>query len=420
MVRFFKNLYDPVILAAVLAAFLLYSGILPVRSPDSFCCLIKNEQITRISGIFCSDPVKQRSGAFYRIDLKTSAASDSDGNISSCTGKITVLIPSEIAEAYMPGKLYSESCSCTDLLCEKGYSAELYGYFKKNGTYHAAEGKNIEQKKSFVTKILRFRSVSRMNFRRIMYAWKDAGGLFLALISGMREYADESLCQNFRKAGLSHILALSGMHLSLFSGIFFFFSRKVASKRASEAASIPVIIIFVWFAGVSPSLFRALLCSLTAVFCTLCGFKSVKMIKILAFSFIIHVCTRIQDVYNLGFILSYSALAGILLSGEIFNLIFSSRLPLWISEPLGAGSGAQAFTAPVSVTCTGAFSPVGIIASVTVSPLISLFIYSGLIIMLLCFIFPDFVQTGAFFMKILYNVIKQTVRVFAFVPNLTF
>ncbi len=420
MVRFFKNLYDPVVLAAVLVAFLLYSGILPVRCSDRFSSLLENERITRISGSFCSDAVKQRSGLYYRIDFKTDSASDNEGNRSSCTGKITVLIPSEIAEAYMPGKLYSECSSKTELLCEKGFSAELFGDFKKSGLFYVNGGRNIEQQNNLITKILRFRAVSRMNFRRIMYAWKDAGGLFLALISGIREYADDSLCSNFRKAGLSHILALSGMHLSLFSGIFFFFSRKLASKRTSEIAAIPVIIIFVWFAGVSPSLFRALLCSLTAAFCSLSGFKSVKMIKILAFSFVVHVCFRIQDVHNLGFILSYSALAGILVFSEIFNLIFSSKLPLWISAPLGAGTGAQTFTAPVSVKFTGAFAPVGIIASVTVSPLITLFIYSGLIIMLLCFIFPDFVQTGAFFMKILYNMIKMLVRIFAFVPNLTF
>ena len=67
-----------------------------------------------------------------------------------------------------------------------------------------------------------------------MFYWNEAGGLFLALISGIREYTDQSAADSFRRAGLSHILALSGMHLSLFSGI----TAKISHKTGKKAEFI--------------------------------------------------------------------------------------------------------------------------------------------------------------------------------------
>ena len=118
--------------------------------------------------------------------------------------------------------------------------------------------------------------------------------------------------------------------------------------------------------------------------------------------------------------LSYGALAGILLFGEFTTAIVSRKLPFFLSNAIGTSSGAQSFTAPVSMIKTGCFAPSGIIASVAVSPLISAYIYFGIILLIVCFVFPDFVPAAAFLMKILYTVIKRTVLIFSLIPNLTF
>ena len=49
-----------------------------------------------------------------------------------------------------------------------------------------------------------------------MYMWGSAGGLLLALLSASKEYTSSAFSDAFRLAGLSHILALSGMHVSIF------------------------------------------------------------------------------------------------------------------------------------------------------------------------------------------------------------
>jgi len=75
----------------------------------------------------------------------------------------------------------------------------------------------------------------------------------------------------FRNAGLSHILALSGMHLSLVSGIAFFAGMRLFGKTKSYIFQFCAVSLFVWFAGFSPSLLRAFLCSVLLLLCSVCG-----------------------------------------------------------------------------------------------------------------------------------------------------
>ena len=82
-------------------------------------------------------------------------------------------------------------------------------------------------------KIQKSRAFCRLEFKRMMFSWGKAGGFLLALLSGSKEYLDIDLVENFKKSGLSHILALSGMHLSLLSGIAAFIGKKIGIKKIS-------------------------------------------------------------------------------------------------------------------------------------------------------------------------------------------
>ena len=86
-----------------------------------------------------------------------------------------------------------------------------------------------------------------------MKDWGRAGGFLLALLSGSKEYLDSKISNTFRHSGLSHILALSGMHLSLISSIAGIVENKSALKKLGLLLKVGTIILFVWFAGISPS-----------------------------------------------------------------------------------------------------------------------------------------------------------------------
>ena len=144
------------------------------------------------------------------------------------------------------------------------------------------------------------------------------------------------------------------------------------------------------------------------------------MQSILCFSFLIQSIIRTRDIYNLGFILSYGALLGIIVFSDYFKAITSKIFPSLISNSLSASMGAQVFTIPISLICFKNFSPVGILATLVLTPLITLFIYAGILGIILVLIFPYLISSSGIFMNFLYTIIVRIVKIFSLFPRIQF
>jgi ComEC/Rec2-related protein len=412
-----KRIKNPFIISAFICSLVIYSGFIKSIVYSPFVCILRSEKIYILKGKICSNP--QKIGNKYIFEFSPIYACTKTGESSSCSGKIIIYIPSSSVEVYYPGKLYTACKSTNIVLCENGAYIELYGYLKNN-TFFAQKTHMIGWKHSVPGYIEYFRALCRLKFKRLLYAWDNAGGLLLSLLSGSREYLEPVISIAFRNAGLSHILALSGMHLSLVSEVMFYFSTRLIGRKSAYFFQVSAIVLFVWFAGASPSLIRSFLCSLIMLFSSACGILQPDMLVILATSFLIHAILIPGDLYSAAFMLSYGALAGIFIAGGFINTIFSYLFPRKISSDLSTSISAQFFTAPVSLKLFGKIMPGGIIASLVISPLIMLFIYGGIVCMLLCFLCPFFLKVTAFFMKILYTIIKICVLFFSQIPGFYF
>ena len=412
-----KYFTKPFFLAAVICAFIFYSGLFKIPEKNKLKSLICEDDVCFIQLRLLSSPSKCENEKFYGATGFALYAESGGGVKSSASGKVKVYIPSESVETFFPGKLYSSSQKKGSFLYETGGIYSLNGKFKNNAFY-VSKCESVFWENSTNGKICKFRALCRLQFKRLMYSWGEAGGLLLALLSGAREYTEKKTSDAFRLAGLSHILALSGMHLSMFSAIAVFCGDKLGRKKLTYLIRILVLILFVWFAGFSPSLLRAFICALLSLIATMSGTEKPDMILILCFSFLFQSFICPGDIQNAGFILSYGALAGILLTNSFLNRILSKIFPKMLAASFSSSTGAQIFTAPVSLKLFGTFSPIGIIATTVVSPLITLFIYSGLILIILSLIFPIIQIYSGFFVNILYTVIKFLVNFFSKIPSL--
>ncbi len=411
------KLFHPLVLASIFVAFILYSGIIPVKNVNSYFSLLEFRNLTEISGTVVSNPVKTSKGKYYRLKIRLSEAKDKKGASANAGGIIQVLVPTAQIEAHFPGKLFTAVRENKYVLCEQGSILHATGKILDENLFIAENVENLKtRKENLFQRFLKIRALLRIQFRRLMYAWGAAGGLLLALLSGIREYTDGVVSENFRSAGLSHVLALSGMHLNLFSGIAGKTARKFISAKKAMFFQLLAILLFVFFAGFSPSLFRAFLCTVISFLAVSLKLKDFPMILVLSLSFLIHVSLKPEDMFEIAFILSYSALAGILLMSEFFKFLLIIKTPEKLTESVSASIGAQFFTAPVSLKLMNTFAPVGIISTVVISPLINIFIYFGLFLIIICLIFPFLVPAAAFFLKIIYNLIALIVSIFAKFP----
>lgn len=147
-------------------------------------------------------------------------------------------------------------------------------------------------------------------------SYKDSTYLY-AFILGKTELISDEVLTSYRENGISHLFALSGLHVSIFSSILLFILKKLRFKEILNYVLIFIfLLLFSFIIGFSPSILRAtllfFLLSINKVF-----YLNIRTLDILYLVFIILVIINPFIIYNLSFILSFTA---------AFFLIFSSDL----------------------------------------------------------------------------------------------
>ena len=228
----------------------------------------------------------------------------------------------------------------------------------------------------------RLRASILTELRRLVYGGAGGEAEFLtALLLGVREDPADPLVGKFRSAGVSHVLALSGMHLGIVAGFVLLIARPFFGTGKAYLLTIPLLCVYIWIVGLRPSMMRAgIMYGLMCVRAV--GTRRPDSLSVLAVALI---CVSLIDpssVSSLSFQLSFLALLGIMTVGSACAGPVSSRLPKAVALPLSMSVGAQIATAPVVAARFGMLHPIGIITSVIISPLIVIYLWSGIFFVL--------------------------------------
>ena len=85
----------------------------------------------------------------------------------------------------------------------------------------------------------------------------EISNLFLGIMLGYTDELDEDIKNNFKNSSISHILAVSGMHISyIILGITFLFKKNVG-KKINKFIIIFILIVYMFITGFTPSVVRA-------------------------------------------------------------------------------------------------------------------------------------------------------------------
>lgn len=411
---------NPIFLSAVLCAFFIYSGKIKIQDDSKPGIMFDQSSITEITGEIISSPQKSSLfGGTYSFLVKSKNVTGKLKNGSKITQKsdsiFKIYVNEQIQESLNPGKLFSISnlkfSNCGNFIIEEGAFIEAEIEAQKD----LFTIKKI-QRITWPKKIKYFRAICRLHFRRLLKSWGEAGGFLLALLSGSRDETNMSLQNGFKNAGVSHILALSGMHLSIFSGIAVLIGNKTYGKRIADFLRFIAIIFFVWFAGLSPSLLRALLCSMIILASTILRIKQPDMLNTLSASFLIQTFFFPSHLKQPAFILSYGALSGILIFSPLINSLISKKIFPKLRQSFSSSFAAQIFTSPYSLKIFGKISSASVPASIVLSPLVTYFIYIGLICIIFSIFIPFLREPCNLIIQKWYALIVSTVNLFKNFP----
>jgi competence protein ComEC len=283
-------------------------------------------------------------------------------------------------------------------LKEFGRGAQVYieGGFLENRTTKTTSGELFRARAAHVMRPSGFLNQVRTKIRIAVIdifssgdAGRGWGGLSLALLLGIRDNLDTALSAQYRDAGSSYILALSGMHLSIVSLVIaFLLKRPLGLKKASFAGAV-FIVCYVYIVGASPSLQRAAIMYLVGAAAIITG-KSISGIYLLGISFLVQLVIDSSGADSVSFILSYAALAGILTLSQMALGLLRGKLPIVILSPLTASFGA--FLATMAIT-TGFFHslrPIGIFCGLLLVPITTVFMGGSMAYLALSPIFAFF------------------------------
>lgn len=160
---------------------------------------------------------------------------------------------------------------------------------------------------------------------------KRESNLFKSMIYGNDTNLDEDIKENFTKLGLSHLLAVSGSNVGIVILVLsFLFKKFKVNIVVSFVITSTSIFIFCAISDFEISVIRASIISIVVLFASLISVKLNKYIAI-TIAFILIIIYNPCSIFNISFILSFTAFMGILL----FSFQINSWFNLYIIKIIG-------------------------------------------------------------------------------------
>ncbi len=212
----------------------------------------------------------------------------------------------------------------------------------------------------------------------------DSGAALLRGIAlgDRRALADSAVEEDFRILGLSHVLAVSGMHLGLVCALVLGLARLMrAPKQVGLLASVSAGIGFVLVTGVPTSAVRALLMVTAGAVAETIGVRRDGLASLSA-AVLALIITSPWGVFSIGLQLSVLAVAGLLLFGRWATAWAEACSGPWSrrgAELMSLTCVAQAVTAPVTVPAFQMFSVLAPVANAVVLPCLPFALCSGMV-----------------------------------------
>lgn len=147
----------------------------------------------------------------------------------------------------------------------------------------------------------------------------DEGSYLKGLLTGSKTSMSEELKDNFVKAGVMHLIAVSGLNVAyviLFSMMFFSIFRLKREYRF--IITIVFIIYYCLFTGSQPSIVRATILGALVIYSVLIQ-RRIVFLNLIGASAIIVFMIDSRQLFDAGFILSYSATISMVLFFQKYN-----------------------------------------------------------------------------------------------------
>ena len=217
----------------------------------------------------------------------------------------------------------------------------------------------------------------------------DPAGLLPGLVVGDTRSLDPVLAEDFRTAGLTHLVAVSGANVAIvLTGVVWPLRRRALDRRLQAVVAVLALIGFVVLAGPSASVLRAAAMGAVGLLALASG-RPRAAVPALSGAAIVLLLLDPVLATDAGFALSVAATAAIvLLAPRWSRLLRARRLPGLLADALAVSAAAGVVTAPLIAALSGQVSLVSLPANLLAAPAVAPATVLGLAAALLARVAP--------------------------------
>lgn len=309
--------------------------------------------------------------------------------------KMTVYSPKNNAVILKPG----DGIECLSVFTKPKYyvnshfNYQLYLYtqgFKAETFVYSDNIKKKQLNESALSLQLRTRLFFNALRNRLYGLYSGAGidgddlAILSALTLGDKSMLSKDVKENYSKAGASHILALSGLHLSI---IYTLLTLLLWRKNNKNWWRIPInifILISIWgyvlLVGMPVSAVRSAIMLTIFNIVNISQRNAASMNSLALAAFVILLFSPLS-IFDIGFQMSFIAVASILLLHNIFSKVMENErlkdnMPYkWVTDMVSISLSAQIGTAPIVAYYFGRFSCYFLLSNFISVPLAMILLY---------------------------------------------
>ena len=200
---------------------------------------------------------------------------------------------------------------------------------------------------------------------------KEQRGVLPGMVVGDTSQLDPRLAEEFRTAGLSHLLVVSGANLAIVIGGVLWACRWLGlGRRLAPMAAGLAVVGFVIVARPEPSVLRATVMGMIGLLAMLTG-RQRQGLPALCAAVLLLVLIDPSLARSYGFALSVLATAGLLVLAPVWRERLRRRMPAFAAEALAVAGAAEVAVAPVLVMLSGEVGLVSVVANLLAAPAVA-------------------------------------------------
>ncbi len=233
-----------------------------------------------------------------------------------------------------------------------------------------------------------------------------------SLLLGKSDYMDDDVLTSFRQTGVAHIFAVSGLHIGFLALALEFILSKVRIKKTVRAGIIVLALFFYsGVCGFTASSIRACIMTSVLLISNIRG-KKYDVLSSISLAFTIILLVSPMQLFCLGFLLSFSAVLGIVLfSNKLKKIIMKIKIPEKIANACATSISAQIITLLILIKTFNGVSIISVLVNILLVPIVGVIFVMLFVLLIIGGIFS--IETVALFIpSVLIKGIKYVVLFF--------